>query len=92
LIHQVKVLRISRGQQQGLEPFVVGSYSRIRLARGECRAQRNSYGELLLRKFEDDYYVLNYYEYDNYYVFIVEDTLRGDIEHEVHVYVASVDS
>lgn len=87
-MHLVKVIRLSNGQSLvGVEPYVVGRYSRVKLGRGETRAQRNSYGELLLRKFEEPYYVLNYYEYQDYYIFIIEDTRTGVIEHEIHVFL-----
>lgn len=89
-VYLVKELRISRGQSWNeLRPYEIARYSRIKLARGETRAQRNSIGNLLLEKFSHYKYVFNYYEYDDYYIFIIED-LDG-IAHETHVFMEKLD-
>lgn len=86
-MYSVNVLRIMRGQSLEIKPYEVARYSRLKLARGQTKAQRNSEWEVL-DKHLGDWCFINYYEYDDYYVFILED-IEG-IFMEVHIYMQVV--
>lgn len=88
-MYVVKCLRRSRGQRDNLEPFILsGPYTRLREAKGECKAQRNSLGELLMQKYETSPLTLYYFEWKSYYVFTLEDA--DGIDFEAHIYLDDV--
>jgi len=86
-MYLIKSLRISRAQslRDIVPPWEIARFTRKKEAKGQTRAQRNSLGNLLLEKYAKLDYVFNYYEYDDYYIFIIED-LDG-IVHEAHVFM-----
>jgi hypothetical protein len=86
-MYAVMVLKAIRGSSISIVPFKTGEYSRLRDARGQAKALRNSQGEVLLQHFHD--YTINYFEYEDYYVFLVEDD--EGIHHEVHIYLTDLD-
>lgn len=86
-MYLIKSIRISRGQSlKEIEgPWEIARSNRKKEAKGLTRMQRNSLGELLLEKYRHYSYVFNYYEYEDYYIFLIED-LDG-IVHEAHVFM-----
>lgn len=84
--HIVFVQRITRGQSlRDSSPFEVARFSRWKEATGQAKALRNSYGDLLVEKFWEQEYILEYEEYDNYYIFNILD--NEGLFHECHIWV-----
>lgn len=84
--YALKLFRATRGSSLPLTTFEVGRFTRKKLAQGEAKALRNSTGENLVQHFPDC--TINYFEYDDYYVFLVED--EQGLKHEVHVFLAEI--
>ena len=87
----VKILRITRGQIRTDMVYPAretGRYTRRKLANGQGRAQRNSEFEYIVKHFETE--AITYHEYDNYYIFIVED--EEGILYESHIFVETIDA
>lgn len=86
MTYVVKCTRITRGQYGCLEPNVLGRFTRLKEARGQCKHQRNSLGDLLLEKFNSYKDIFEYEELgEDHYKFTISD-LEG-IVHEAHVWL-----
>lgn len=85
-MYLIKCTRVTRGQIGNLEPYIIGRFTRVREARGQCRHQRNSLGLLLLEKYNSYKDIFDYQEIgENHYMFTISD-LEG-IVHEAHVWM-----
>lgn len=87
-MYNIVVFQRTRGQYNA-KPYVVKQVSRVKEARGECKAQRNSLFNLLLEKYEVSSYSFCYHEWRDYYVYLIEDA--EGIYVEAHVYIEPTD-
>lgn len=86
MTYSVRLLKLTRGSSLTVSPWEVASYERKKLAKGETKALAHSTFNVLDQHLP--WCVINYYEYEDYYVFILED-VEG-IFHEVHVFMVEV--
>lgn len=81
--HSVKQLIAIRDSDLPIRIDTIGVYSRIKVARGECRSLAYSSFQVLERHFPDNQ--INYFFEGGRHYFLVEDELG--VFYEIHVYI-----